>query len=327
MSLVLAIQQKDKYILASDTAVCTTINDIPYRVKDLSLSKTYIHNNTAYFFAGDVNLSIKVKDEFFAHSDKSVDKLKSIAKKEWSRHSNDDIYIAVFGFDRNGHTKTTIFSSGTNFDDVVYLGHKRDQYIAFGFKMHDILPIFNKNMLQYNNPKQAMISSFNSICCEEVGGQIEIHDLSCQNYSYHKHCIDEDANFRFVKMNAYFKGSGHDAYPASVWGLGSGVGSDDDFSGIGKGYLYKDNDNYVFKYNARVSGDQRQVTLSDQGINIDVANGIFKATAKDHNINANGTIKLETSAGSYIELKPNGDIHIHSNGDLRLTGNRIDLNT
>lgn len=140
---------------------------------------------------------------------------------------------------------------------------------------------------------------------------------------FYQYVFDEEK----VKLKFYFNGSGDYAYPVSAWGLGSGAGSDDDFSGRGKGYIYKDHEEFVIKYNIRMTDYSTQLKLHDGGIALTAENSSFSVHSTNSLIKSEGGyLKFEHASGSFIEITSNGDININARGNVKINGNRIDLN-
>ncbi|MGO4542314.1 hypothetical protein [Paenibacillus sp. 2TAB19] len=157
------------------------------------------------------------------------------------------------------------------------------------------------------------------------------------------------------KLNISLQGYGDESMPVSLWGTGDGVikNTEFEFGDSARGYIYKTDEAFHFRYNASNTGFKRELQLNDDGILIE-SNGQpinligkgFKVESSDgmiqmlHSSGASfgisedgNTITLKLDNGSVIELNNeglyadiNGDIDLNATGDIKLTGTKIDLN-
>ncbi|RNB52677.1 hypothetical protein EDM57_21050 [Brevibacillus gelatini] len=122
---------------------------------------------------------------------------------------------------------------------------------------------------------------------------------------------------RYEKLKMYFVGTGYESYPMMEWGVGSGNGESE------KGYLYKEKGKMHVRYHtsAETGSGKRSLILGDNDLSLVSEMPSGTSTIKFIN---DGTIKIEHFSGSSISIGQN--IEIRASGNLKLVGQRVDIN-
>ncbi|WP_431785777.1 phage tail spike protein [Paenibacillus lactis] len=114
-----------------------------------------------------------------------------------------------------------------------------------------------------------------------------------------------------TKMRFYFEGSGQTAWPIIDMGEG-------DARGYGKGSIQKPNGSFDFIYTNSNYGREKSLRLTDEGVTLLSELGPVNIKGKE--------INLITESGSSIQMKSDGDIEIKASRNVKINGQRIDLN-
>lgn len=112
-------------------------------------------------------------------------------------------------------------------------------------------------------------------------------------------------------------GEGANSYPKMVWGAGSGVGDNE------KLQMYKKQQEFIFEYtgSAYKNSRKRTIKLSDNGAYMIAETAVGNALIQ---ILDDGSIRLQSGQGSFLDIGQN--ITIQAAGNVKLTGQRIDMN-
>lgn len=114
-----------------------------------------------------------------------------------------------------------------------------------------------------------------------------------------------------TKMKLYFEGDGQAAYPIISMGEG-------DARAYGKAFITKPNGSLELLYSAQSTGRGRNLKFMDDKVIIESKSAPIELNGKE--------IIFKTEAGSTIHMKSDGDIEIKANRNVKLNGQRIDLN-
>lgn len=114
-----------------------------------------------------------------------------------------------------------------------------------------------------------------------------------------------------TKMKLYFEGDGQTAYPIISMGEG-------DARQYGKGLITKPNGSLELLYSAQSNGRGRSLKFMDDKVIMESESGPVEVSGKE--------IIFKTEAGSTIHMKNDGDIEIKANRNIKINGQRIDLN-
>lgn len=124
-----------------------------------------------------------------------------------------------------------------------------------------------------------------------------------------------------TKLQIYFKSN--DSFEVPVIEMGAGNGTGDE----AKGFIHKEQTALQVEYVAEGGRGTNGIKIHNDGLSMYVPNGLFdisttrfKLSTTTSTIEADGTgsLKLSHNSGSYIEFQNNGNIVIHSAGNIYL---------
>jgi len=140
-----------------------------------------------------------------------------------------------------------------------------------------------------------------------------------------------------VKMVQNFSGSGDEAYPQIIMGLGDGVIKDPAYDdGLntgnstnksGRAFIRKPEESLDVQYFSRNYGKKRSLSLRDDGLYLDSEDSFFKILAKVYqfDIEANGQFSLQHNNGTKLIFDAAGNVELVAKSKLKLKANTMEF--
>lgn len=197
MSSCIVFQQNQKCYLASDCAVSINVDGKNIRIKD-DYRKSFIFKDSLIFCSGKIDVvedivhSIKLLEEI------NLDYIKEICNNNFRGKSKLELFIVKY---ENEITSYQL-SSYNDFEITKRIVKPSDtEILSLGFNTVENCEIAYQHIDKCGNVKDLFMSIYNDIACEEIGGLIDIFEISSNGvvnlYSENlndKYCIKNKLN-------------------------------------------------------------------------------------------------------------------------------------
>jgi hypothetical protein len=177
MSSCLILQQYDKIFIGADTASSVNIDGKFYRYNK-SISKLFEIKNTIVFCSGilsEVNSTI----EYIKQNINNLVSISLFLKKLYIK--NKDVYSIELFITKVKNGKSIIYqiSEYNNFEIIEHIIDLNNiKILAGGFKTKECCNIATKHINNGEYVDQIFQKTFDEISCNEIGGMVEVYDIS-----------------------------------------------------------------------------------------------------------------------------------------------------
>ena len=194
MSSCIIFQKNQKCYLASDGAVSINIEGKNIRIKD-DYKKTFIYKDSLIFCSGKIEVVEDIIKSIKLLENVSIEYIESICKNNFRGKNKLELFLVKY----EDEIKSYQLSSYNNFKPIERIIKPSDiELLSLGFNTERNNDVAFEHIGKHNDIRELFIEIYKEISCNEVGGLIDIFEVS-SNGIYNIHSEDLNDGYCICK--------------------------------------------------------------------------------------------------------------------------------